>query len=107
MSLGALETWFQQRAGQLLTPAALLFFNANQSEPSKLKKLLVLTVETEETAEGLMQWPATRELIHDRLGPQALVVEEEMVQKLLAKLAEIGLHVIGPDPLAQLDGARG
>jgi hypothetical protein len=93
MSLGALETWFQQRAGQLLSSAALLFFNAAQCAPANLKRLLILEVDSEDTADGLMQWPATRELIHDRLGPQALVVEEEMVQKLLGRLTEISLKV--------------
>jgi hypothetical protein len=93
MSLGALETWFQQRAGQVLSPAGLLFFNAAQCEEATLRRLLILEVESEETAEGLMQWPLTRELIHERIGPQALVIEEEMVQKLLGRLAEIGLRV--------------
>ncbi len=69
MLLGTLEAWFQQRAGQPLPAAARLLMAGDQIPPSRVERHLVLHVPNEETADGLLQWPETRELIAARLGP--------------------------------------
>jgi hypothetical protein len=94
MTLANLENWFHQRAGQLLTPTARLFFTGSQVPPANLRTRLILEVPAEEMADGLMEWPPTRELIDERLGPQALAVEEVNAQAFLLKLKELGLAVV-------------
>jgi hypothetical protein len=71
--------------------AALLLMTAGQVTPPQLRRYLVLQVAAEELADGLMQWPQTRELIEDRLGPTALVVAEEHVEKLRERLSAAGI----------------
>ena len=102
--MGTLESWFQQRCGQLLSPAARMLLIGNQSPPSTLQRLLVLQVASEDLADGLLQWPATRELIASRLGPTALVVEEEHLAPLRERLLEAGLPV--PDGSGQRSSGR-
>jgi hypothetical protein len=91
MTLPALEIWFRQRAGQSLPAAARLLMTAGQAEAPRLRRHLVLQVAAEELADGLMQWPQTRELIAERLGPTALVVVEENVTALRERLSAAGI----------------
>jgi hypothetical protein len=91
MTVTGLETWFQQRTGQPLSPAARLLLTGSQLPPPELKRHLVLHVATEAAADGLMQWPPTRALIEARLGPTALVVEEENAAKLREQLQILGI----------------
>lgn len=91
MTLTTLETWFHQRAGQPLPPAARLLMTADQMEAPRLRRHLVLHVAEEDLADGLMQWPQTRELIEERLGPTTLVVAEENAGTLRERLREAGI----------------
>lgn len=91
VTLPTLETWFQQRTGQPLSPAARLLLTGAQQPPPELKRHLVLHVASEAVADGLMQWPATRALIEVRLGPMALAVEEENAPKLREQLKALGI----------------
>ncbi len=90
LTLAALETWFHQRAGQPLPAAARLLMTAGQVEAPRLQTHLVLHVAAEELADGLQQWPQTRELIEQRLGPTALVVAEENLTVLSERLHAAG-----------------
>ena len=94
MLLGTLEAWFQQRAGQPLPAAARLLMAGDQMPPSHFQKHLVLHVPNAETADGLMQWPETRELIAARLGPAALAVTEENAEELRRRLKAVGLGLL-------------
>jgi hypothetical protein len=96
MTLWALEEWFRQRAGQPLTPAAALLFAGGEMPALAVKRLLVLEVPTSALADGLLQWPATHALIHDRLGPRALAIEEQHLELLRAKLRELQLTLLVP-----------
>jgi hypothetical protein len=91
----ALETWFQQRVGQPLPPAARLLLAGSQAPAPRLERRLVLQVAGAELADGLLQWPGTRGLIAGRLGPTALVVAEEHAELLRQRLAEAGIEVVG------------
>jgi hypothetical protein len=97
MTLTALEMWFHQRAGQALPPAARLLMTADQAEAPRLQRYLVLHVADEELADGLMQWPQTRELIEERLGPTALVVTEEKVAVLRERLSAARIALREPE----------
>jgi hypothetical protein len=91
LSLRALEEWFPQRTGQALSPAGRLLMTGNQMPPAQLRRHLVIHLATPDLADGVMQWPGTRGLIAERLGPTALVVAEEHVETLRQRLAALGL----------------
>jgi hypothetical protein len=91
LSEAALEAWCQQRAGQLLPPAARLLMTAGQAEPPRLQRHLVLHVADPEVADGLLQWPETRGLIEAQLGPTALAVAEDKVELLRQRLRAAGI----------------
>jgi hypothetical protein len=96
MTLTALEMWFHQRAGQPLPPAARLLMTAEQMQAPQLRRHLVLHVADEDLADGLVQWPQTRELIAERLGPTALAIAEENVPLLRERVREAGIELAGP-----------
>jgi hypothetical protein len=91
LNIHVLEEWFTERTGRPLTPAARLLLTGPLLGPCELRRPLVLHVETAGLADGLMQWPGTRALIQSRLGPTALVVAEENVERLGQRLRELGL----------------
>jgi hypothetical protein len=93
LSEAFLETWFRQRTGQSLSPAARLLLAGPEAPPPELRRQLVLYVNSAELADGLQQWPGTRGLILNRAGPLALVVAEENVPELTARLQEIGVQL--------------
>ncbi len=92
-----LETWFTQRTGQSVSPAARLLLGGAQMPPPQLKTHLVLHVEVPEVADGIVQWPPTRELIDERLGPTALSVAREKLPALRARLEELGVRIEGDE----------
>jgi hypothetical protein len=93
LSLTALESWFVQRTGQALSPAARLLLTGGEFPPLELKQLHVLNVPSKEVADGLAQWPGTRPLIMERLGPTALVVAEENAEVLREQLKALGVSI--------------
>ncbi len=93
MSVPLLEVWFGQRTGGPLSPAARLLLAGAQTPPAELKRHLVLHVATPELADGLVQWPETRALIEERLGPTALAVAEENVASLREQLRLLSMQL--------------
>ncbi len=91
MSLPLLESWFGQRAGGPLPASARLLLTGGLLPAPDLRRHLVLHVASEEAADGLVQWPGTRELIEERLGPTALVVAEENAERLREQLRRLGM----------------
>ena len=53
----------------------------------------MLHVAQSETADGLLQWPVTRDLIEERLGPTSLSVADEHLEALRQRLRELGVTV--------------
>jgi hypothetical protein len=82
MTTEALEVWFRQRSGQPLPAAARMLALPEKAAQFRLGPCLILTTPTPELADGLMQWPETRDLIQQRLGPVSLVVAEEHAEAL-------------------------
>jgi hypothetical protein len=101
MSVPQLEAWFGQRAGGPLSPAARLLLGGAQAPAPQVKRHLVLHVATQELADGLVQWPETRALIDERLGPTALAVAEGDAARLRELLGRLGMTLLPP---AQGDG---
>jgi hypothetical protein len=93
MTIASLETWFHQRVGEPVSPAARLLLMGAQLAAPTLKPHLVLHVELPEIADGLMQWPQTCALIAERLGPTALSVAEADVAALRDRLREVNVHL--------------
>jgi hypothetical protein len=98
LSPAALEAWFQQRSGQPLPAAVRLLLAGPELSPPDLRRLLVLNVASPEIADGLRQWPGTRGLIEERLGPTALVVAEEHVPVLRDRLEQLGVTLHEEEP---------
>lgn len=88
-----LEQWFLQRAGEPLSPAARLLLTADKEHAPRLRHLLVLTFPSEPLTDGLLQWPATRELIAERLGPTTLAIDRDNLPALKEQLHNIGIPI--------------
>jgi len=94
-TLTELDSWFQERAGQTLSPAGRLFLLGASTPPAMASTRLIVEVKNAEIADGLMQWPTTNQLIEARLGPTALALPREAFDKFKEVLAEIGVRVEG------------
>jgi hypothetical protein len=91
LTVGVLEKWFQQRAGQPLPPAVRLLLTGAHAAAPRLHRYLVLQVASAELADGLLQWPQTKSFFSDRLGPTTLVLAEEHVAALRERLSAAGI----------------
>jgi hypothetical protein len=88
---GDLEEWFRRRAGRPPSPAAILLQAGDQMCPFQVRTQIVLHVPSEELADGLQQWPNTRGLFKERLGPTALVIEGKDAEELQERLRGLGI----------------
>jgi hypothetical protein len=93
LSLQDLEEWSAQRTGRALSPAARLLLNGAEAAPLEVHRQLVLHLPTSDVADGLLQWPGTRALIRERLGPTALVIAEDDLDILQERLGTLGMSV--------------
>lgn len=93
LNSAGLDSWFRQRTGGPLSPAGRLLLTAGESPPVNLERMLVLQVSEPEIADGLQQWPGSRELIQGRLGPNALLVAEENAPHLEECLKKLGMDL--------------
>jgi hypothetical protein len=91
LTLTDLDQWSQARAGGSLSASARLLFAGSAGVVGELRKRLVLTLPSEAVTDGVCQWPATADLLDDRLGPTAVSVPEENVDELLKRLAAVGV----------------
>jgi hypothetical protein len=86
-----LDDWFLQRSGQPLSAAGRLLVTADRMPAPQLRKQLIVHLATSELADGLIQWPGTRALVQERLGPTTLAIREQDVELLRNRLAEVGM----------------
>jgi hypothetical protein len=94
--LADVDLWFTERTGAPLSPAGRLLLLGAQLPAPQAARLLVVKLPTVEIADGVVQWPSTRALVTERLGPLAVVVEEENFEAFRAALAELGVNLIAP-----------
>ena len=87
--------WFVRRTSSPPSPALKLLLRPMLATPLtlKAKRMLVVSTPTAEMADGLLQHPATRDLLGERLGPTAVTVSEDTVETLRIVLAELGISL--------------
>ncbi len=88
-----LETWFLNRCGHPLPDSIHLIMTGKTFPPVGHQRLEVIRVEDPKIADGLLQWPGTRDLIEERLGPTSLVIAEEQVSVFKDRLATLGIQM--------------
>ncbi len=93
--LADIDAWFAERSGSPLSPAGRLLLIGPQLPPPVAARLLVVKLPTMEIADGVEQWPATRVFVAERLGPLAVVVDEENFAAFQSALAEVGVRIDG------------
>jgi hypothetical protein len=93
LPLAEIDAWFADRTGQPLSPAGRLFLLGPRSAPPAAARLLVLKLPTSELADGVMQWPETRRLVAERLGPTAVAVADDDFETLRGVLAGVGVTI--------------
>lgn len=96
LTLTELERWFLQRSGQPLPPAVHLLWRAAEEPAPTLEQYWILRLASATLADGLEQWPETRALLAERLGPTCFAVLPEQLPTLHSKLRELGWPV--PEP---------
>ena len=94
--LADVDQWFTDRTGAPLSPAGRLLLLGAQFPAPHSARVLVVRLPTVEMADGVVQWPGTRGLIAERIGPLVVVVEEENFAALCAALAELGVKLDAP-----------
>lgn len=96
LSVSDIDGWFIDRTGFPLSPAGRLFLLGRQLPPPAAARKLVVQLPTPEITDGVMQWPETRQLVAERLGPLAVVVEDDNFDAFRAAMAEVGVEVRVP-----------
>ncbi len=96
ISHGQIVEWFLRRTGAPPSPAIRLLFKSTAEQPIALqaRRMLVLFTPTAELADGLLQHPATRDFLGDRLGPTAVALPEDLLEKFQGVLKDLGLDVV-------------
>jgi len=89
-NISELEQWAIDRSGDSLSAAARLIARGS-SMPALCAKLLVVRFGSEAVTDGVLQYPPTAELIADRLGPDAVVIDEDRIDALTDALAAVGI----------------
>ena len=92
LNLEGLDRWFATRTGEPLSAAGRLFLAKEPSSPGT-KTCRVVRLPSVEFADGLVQWPSTGELIRERLGPTALVVDDGDLPTLRELLKGLGIEL--------------
>jgi hypothetical protein len=91
LSVADIDQWFLDRTGGVLSAAGRLFLVGSRLEPPAADRLTVVRFPTPEATDGVMQWPETRALVAERLGPTAVVVADDQLDALRRVLGEIGV----------------
>jgi hypothetical protein len=107
LSPAQLAEWFARRTGREVPPAVRLLLAAQSTRvpPLTATRMMVLTLPSAEFLDGLLQHPATRPWLGDRLGPTSVVILEEQLAPLQQALKDLGfpLDVVGLDiPLQRI-----
>lgn len=95
LSASSLSRWFVQRTGAELPASIRLLLHAASGTSRSLatEQVRILRSPTADILDGLLQYPPTRDLIGERLGPTAATVSEHHWPELSQALAKLGLMV--------------
>jgi hypothetical protein len=95
-SITDIDAWFTERSGQPLSPAGRLFLLGKSLPAPAISRKLVIELPTADLADGLVQWPETRSLVAERLGPQAVAIDDASLEPLRQVLQELGVSLQEP-----------
>lgn len=93
LSLRFLEEWFWRRTGKPPPAAVRLLWDERNGEFARLSQPIILTLPEESVADGLWQWPETRELLQERIGPFSFLISPDHLAALQKKLEEIAYPI--------------
>ena len=90
-----LAEWYARRTGGGIPPAVRLILAPRTSRvpPLKIARLTVLNLPTAELLDGLLQHPATRQWLGDRLGPKSVSIRDDDLEPLQKTLKEMGISL--------------
>jgi hypothetical protein len=88
-----LTHWYVKRTGVEIPPAVRLLLLAEHGRPAPLEvhRPLVLQVPKAYWLDGLLQHPATRDYLGQRLGPTTVIIEGERLAPFRLALESLGL----------------
>ncbi len=78
--------WFMHRAGIPMTPSVKMMFQGISKEEILFAEYLIFRVPNPSIADGLMQWPASRALILEQIGPCHLAIAHNHKDSLIELL---------------------
>jgi hypothetical protein len=91
----SLAQWFVRRTGAEIPPAVrlLLLAAGSASQPAPLAggRVLVLRAPSAQWLDGLVQHPATRDFLGERLGPTAVIIPDAALGAFRRALEGLGL----------------
>jgi hypothetical protein len=92
-----LAEWYTRRTGGEMPPAVRLILAPRTSRvpPLKASRMMVLNLPTAELLDGLLQHPATRPWLGDRLGPKSVAIPDDQLEPLQKALKELGISLDG------------
>jgi hypothetical protein len=88
-----LAHWYVKRTGAEMPPAVrlLLLAEHGRSTPLTAHRPLVLQVPSAQWLDGLLQHPATRDYLGERLGPTTVIIPDELIVPFRRALEGLGL----------------
>ncbi len=95
MTAGLLAEWYTRRTGAEIPPAVrlLLAIRSAQVPPLRPARILVLTVTSADLLDGLLQHPAIRPWLGDRLGPDSVTIADDCLIPLQKALKTLGIRL--------------
>jgi hypothetical protein len=95
LSPALLAHWYMKRTGAEIPPAVRLLLLTEQarSTPLAAHRPLVLQVPSAQWLEGLLQHPATRDYLGQRLGPTTIIIPDERLAPFRRALEGLGLRL--------------
>jgi hypothetical protein len=88
-----LADWYIRRTGGEIPPAVRLLLAPRTSRipPLRTVRLTVLNLPSADLLDGLLQHPATRDWLGERLGPRTVAIPDENLTSLQGALNELGI----------------
>jgi hypothetical protein len=97
LTIQDLADWYARRTGADIPPAVRLLLAPTGSRVPALQasRMLVLTLSDAVMLDGLLQHPATRPFLGDRLGPNVVAIPDDRLEPLRQALKELGIALDG------------
>ena len=95
VNITQLADWYTRRTGGEMPPAVRLILTPRTTRvpPLKATRMLVLNLPGVDFLDGLLQHPATRPWLGERLGPTTVAISNHQVEPLQTALKELGFSL--------------